>query len=149
MKKSIVAICGAALAAVAFAQGPACDGKCCQAPRCPVEQERERPVMLFVFDKTDDAAVETYKQAVVAKIDEAVAKSRESGAPTKLVFITGDRMHGKMGHGRRMCGPRPECGRPGCPAPECPPCVAPVCPPPQGPSPEEAPAPEAPAPVAE
>ena len=119
MKKSIIAICGAALAAVAFAQGPVCGGKGCQGPRRPGMQERERPVMLFVCDKTDDAAVEAYKQAVLAKIDEAVAKSREQNVPTKLVFIAGDKPH-------RMRGPRPSF-----------------------PPTEEAPAPEAPAPEAE
>ena len=136
MKKSMIAICGAALAAVAFAQGPVCDGKGFQGPRHPGMEDRERPVMLFVCDKTDDAAVEAYKQAVLAKIDEAVAKSREQKAPVKLVFTAGDKRHGKMGPGRGMRRPRPEGRRPEGPAPE-------------GPAPEEAPAPEAPAPEAE
>ena len=79
MKKSMITMFGVALAAVAFAQGPVCDGmKCGPRPQCPREG-RERgpqPVVLFVTEQTDDAAVEAYKQAVLAQIDEAVAKRR-------------------------------------------------------------------------
>lgn len=79
MKKSMITMFGVALAAVAFAQGPVCDGmKRGPRPQCPREG-RERgpqPVVLFVTEQTDDAAVEAYKQAVLAQIDEAVAKGR-------------------------------------------------------------------------
>lgn len=140
MKKSIIAICGVALAAVAFAQGPVCDGKRCPRPPCHCgPQDRERPVVLFVCDKVDDAAVEAYKQAVLAKIDEAVAKSREQKVPAKLVFIADGKPHGMRGPKPGCRGPKPECRGPKCGE----------CPPPEGPAPEEAPAPEAPAPEAE
>ena len=79
MKKSIVMMFGVALAAAAFAQGPACDGrKCGPKPQCPREMKdcRPQPVVLFLGEQVDDAAVEAYKQAVLAQIDEAVAKSR-------------------------------------------------------------------------
>ena len=79
MKKSMVMIFGVALAAVAFAQGPVCDGmKCGPKPQCPREGRCRgpQPVVLFLGEQTDDAAVEAYKQAVLAQIDEAVAKSR-------------------------------------------------------------------------
>jgi hypothetical protein len=68
MKKSMITMFGVALAAVAFAQGPVCgERKCGPGPK---------PTVLFVTEQTDDAAVEAYKQAVLAQIDEAVAKSR-------------------------------------------------------------------------
>ncbi|MBO7482781.1 MAG: hypothetical protein J6U17_02695 [Kiritimatiellae bacterium] len=86
MKKSVIAICGAALAAVAFAQEPSCDCSACHQPPCQKGEVRcegpksgcpgARPVELFVTDKTDDAAIEAYKGAVLAQIDEAVAKYR-------------------------------------------------------------------------
>lgn len=87
MKKSVIAICGAALAAVAFAQEPSCDCSACPPPPCQKGEVRcegpksgcpgARPVELFVTDKTDDAAIDAYKKAVLAQIDESVAKYRE------------------------------------------------------------------------
>lgn len=79
MKKSMITMFGVALAAVAFAQGPVCDGmKCGPKPQCHREgrDRGPQPVILFVSEQTDDAAVEAYKQAVLAQIDEAVAKRR-------------------------------------------------------------------------
>lgn len=79
MKKSMITMFGVALASVAFAQGPVCEGmKCGPMPQCPREGRGcgPQPVVLFVTEQTDDAAIEAYKQAVLAQIDEAVAKSR-------------------------------------------------------------------------
>ena len=79
MKKSMITMFGVALTAVAFAQGPVCNGmKCGPKPQCPRDGKGcgPQPVVLFVTEQTDDAAVEAYKQAVLAQIDEAVAKGR-------------------------------------------------------------------------
>lgn len=87
MKKSAIAICAAAIAAVAFAQEPSFDGA--PSPDQPAPKAegrikaprggfaRERPTELFVTDKTDDATIEAYKKSVLAQIDESVAKYRE------------------------------------------------------------------------
>ena len=71
MKKSMITMFGVALAAVAFAQGPVCEGmKCGPMPQCPREGRGcgPQPVVLFVTEQTDDAAIEAYKQAVLAQI---------------------------------------------------------------------------------
>jgi len=86
MKKSMITIFGVALAAVAFAQGPVCDGmRCAPRPQRPGEGKgcRPQPIVLFLTEQTNDAAVEAYKQAVLAQIDEALAKSRATMPETK------------------------------------------------------------------
>ena len=160
MKKSMITMFGVVLAAIAFAQGPVCDGKQCgPRPPCPREGRCRgpKPIVLFLTEQTDDAAVEAYKQAVLAQIDEAVTKSRapmpeakKCGCekcecqecacekkpcrrpPLKLEFSVGCKIPRFNGERPRFCkGERPRCERgqgEGCAMP----------PPPAAPAAEEA-----------
>jgi len=127
MKKSAIAICGAALAAVAFAQEPApapapapempaapAEGRAFQRPDRPQRAQRYRPVKrpptLVIDEKTTPEQVEAYKKLVVEKIDAAfasykdkpVAEGEEGKVPTRVMLMVMDRPFGGPGMGPGM-----------------------------------------------
>ena len=167
MKKSAIAICGAVLAAVAFAQEPAPAPECGN-PSAPAEKpafqrpdrpqrakpgrQGQRPSALVIDEKTTPEQVEAYKKLVAEKIDAAFASFKdkpvaegEAKAPTRVMLMVVDRPFGGPGRGPAMGqgnGPKgPKGDRPQGARRN------------RGPKPEgrgpEAPAPEAPAPEAE
>ena len=107
MKKSAIAICGAVLAAVAFAQEPAPAPECGN-PSAPAEKpafqrpdrpqrakpgrQGQRPPALVIDEKTTPEQVEAYKKLVAEKIDAAFASFKdkpvaegEAKAPTRVL----------------------------------------------------------------
>ena len=101
----------------------ACPCKCaCNAKRC----ERPKPVSLTLSKDVKSADVETFKKALLTKVDEMVAKARaseqtEENPPVRLMLVVDG---GRRGHhpGPRGCVKRPGDGPQGRRSPEgCPP----------------------------
>ena len=135
MKKSAIAICGAVLAAVAFANEPApapeCDKPAAPAPgasfsrpdrphRGKPGRQMQRPPALVINEKTTPEQVEEYKKLVAEKIDAAfvafkdkpVPEGETVKAPTRVMLMVVDHSFGGPGKGPGMAkgqkGPKGE-----------------------------------------
>jgi len=126
MKKSLMVLCGAALALASFAE-PA------DAPQRP-KGDRPMPTMLVVDGKTTIEQVEAFKKQICEKVDAAVAaqaaKTGDNKQPTRIVLFVNDRgfgpgmgpqgrggRRGPDGKGQDGKGPRRRRGAEGAPNP--------------------------------
>lgn len=129
MKKTLIALCGAAMTIAALAEGPAPEGDKPEGPKPEMRQrgprgprgERgpgmrgQRPLNLMVDAKTDEEKIAKFKAEVMAKIDETVAAQRakpaEEAKPVSIVLFVNERGGFRPGPGMRGNG-GPEGRRP-------------------------------------
>ena len=120
MKKSIIAICGAALSLAAFAE-PEAPEAAPEAPAAvrparparPERAPRQKPTFLQIDDKTTIEQIAAFKEEVSKKVDEAVAayaaKDGDKKRPARIVLFVNDGSFGGpqgMGRGGEGRGPR-------------------------------------------
>jgi len=127
--KTILTACAVVVAGFCSAQdqpstgtaGNVCPCKCaCNAKRC----ERPKPVSLTLCKDVKSVDVEAFKKALLAKVDEMVAKARASEQtdekpPVRLMLVVDDGRRGPP-PGPRGCGRQPgegQRGPEGCPPP--------------------------------